>query len=158
MARQFSLPANLRITPLLAPTTSNGGADSRRINCKGLHKIWLVAEMKQAVGHATAVALKQATAVTGGSTAAGPSSQNWKNEDAAAGDTLTKNANGASVTVTNDVKSKQVVFEVLPEDLTSGYPYVYLNFADSSQATNFVSVTAYGLPSYQQASSPSAAA
>lgn len=156
MARQFSLVQNLKLVPLLAPTTSNGAVVSRRVNCANFHKVWLVAEMKQAVGHATAVTLKQATAVTGGSTATGPSSQNWLNEDAAAADTLTKQANGTAITVTNDVKSKQLVFEVLPEDLASGKQYVYLDFADSSQATNLVSVVAYGLERYAQATPPTA--
>ncbi|MGJ5163170.1 hypothetical protein [Bradyrhizobium sp. HKCCYLR1051] len=157
MARQFSLPQNLKIVPLLAPTTTNGGVDSRRVNTAGFHKVWLVAEMKQAAGHATVVTLRQATAVTGGSNAAGPAAtQNWLNEDAAAADALTKNANANAVTVTNNIKSKQVVFEVLPEDLTAGSPYVYLNFSDSSQATNFVSVTAYGHPRYTQATPPTA--
>ena len=158
MARQFSLPQNLKIVPLLAPTTTNGGVVSRRVGTSGFHKVWLVAELKQAAGHATAVTLTQATAVTGGTTATGPSSQNWLNEDAAAGDTLTKQANGTGVTVTNDVKSKQIVFEVLPEDLTSGKPYVFLSIADSSQATNFASVVAYGLPRFQQATPPTAVA
>ncbi len=156
MARQFSLPANLKIVPLLAPTTTNGGVSSRRVGTSGFHKVWLVAELKQAVGHATVATLTQATAVTGGTTATGPASQNWTNNDAAAGDTLTKNAAATVVTVAADVKSKQIVFEVLPEDLTSGYAYVYLALGDSSQATNFVSVTAYGLPRYAQATPPTA--
>lgn len=159
MARQFSLPQNLKIVPLLAPTTTNGAVVSRRVNLANAHKCWLVAELKEAVGFAEVVTLKQATAVTAGTVANGPAtSQNWKNEDAAASDALTKNANANSVTVSNDVKSKQVIFEVLPEDLDVGKQYVFLDFNDSTQATNFVSVTAYLLERYQQASPPSAAA
>lgn len=154
MARQFSLPQNLKIVPLLAPTTSNLAVDSRRMSMKGVSKAWIVVEMLQAVGHATAVTLKQATAVTGGTTATGPTSQNWLNENATVTDALTKQANGTAVTVTNDVKSKQVVFEVDPSLLTDGSAYAYVTIAASSQATNFVSVVGYALTSYQQASPP----
>lgn len=157
MARQFSLPQNLKVVPLLAPTTTNGGANSRRVNTGGFHKVWLVADLMNAQGAAVTVTLKQATAVSGGSTANGPATaQNWKNEDAVASDTLVKGANGNAVTTDTNAKSKQVVFEVLPEDLTSGDPYVFLNFSDSTQATDFVSVVAYGLPRFQQATPPTA--
>jgi len=159
MARQFSLPQNLKVVQLLAPTTTNGGANSRRVNLANAHKAWIVVELKNAAGFAEVVTLQQATAITGGSTAAGPTStQNWKNEDTATLDALTKNANGNSVTTDTNVKSKQIIFEVLPEDLTAGYQYIYANLSDSSQATNFASVTAYLLERYAQAIPPSAAA
>jgi hypothetical protein len=159
MARQFSLPQNLKVVQLTAPVTSNGGVNTRRVNLANAHKAWIVVELKNAVGFAEVVTLQQATAITGGSTAVGPTStQNWKNEDTVALDALTKNANGNSVTTDTNIQSKQIVFEVLPEDLTSGYQYVYANISDSSQATNFVSVTAYLLERYAQATPPSAAA
>lgn len=158
MSRQFSLPQNCKIVQLLAPTTTNGGADSRRCHVKDAHKAWIVVELLQAVGHATAVTLKQATAVTAGTTATGPSSANWLNEDCAAGDTLTKGSNATAVTVTNNIKSKQIVFEVDPSALTDGSPFIYVSAADSSQATNFMSVTAYLQARYQQGTPPTAVA
>lgn len=156
MARQFSLPRNMKVVQLLAPTTTNGAATSRRMNTANAAKAWIVCELKQAAGHATQVSLNQATAVTAGTTAAGPAVPNWLNEDTAAGDTLTKGTNAASVTVTNNIKSKQIIFEIDPIALTSGSGYVFVTTNDSSQATNFLSATGYLLTSYQQDTPPTA--
>ena len=79
-----------------------------------------------------------------------------KNEDCAASDALTKNADGASVTVTNDVKSKQGIFQVDAAKLTTDYDVVYVTAADSSQATNFMSASVYLLPRYAGDAPPSA--
>jgi hypothetical protein len=156
MSRQFRITANMKPVQLLAPTTTNGGATSRRVSCKGAHKAFVVVELLQAVGDATTITLNQATAVTGGSTAAGPSVPNWLNEDTAAGDTLTQLANANNVVVANNIKSKQIVFEVDPAALTNGDPYIFVTSSNSAQATNFMSATAYLLPSYQQATPPTA--
>lgn len=156
MARQFSITANMKVVQLLAPTTTNGAATSRRVSMKGAHKAFIVVELKQAVGHATVLTLNQATAVTGGSTATGPTVPNWQNDDTAAADTLTKNADAATVTVAADVKSKQAIFEVDPSRLSTADPYIFVTSSDSSQATNFMSAVAYLLPRYQQATPPTA--
>lgn len=159
MARQFSLPQNLKVVQLIAPTTTNGGFDSRRVNLANAHKAWIVVDLMNAAGAATTATLKQADAISSGNTANGPASAlNWKNEDTASGDTLTKGGNANAVATDANAKSKQIVFEVLPEDLASGYQYVYANLSDSAQVTNFASVTAYLLERYQQATPPSAAA
>src|SRR5262245_2800815 len=116
------IPQGKASVQLLAPTTTNGGATSRGVNLKGALRAWIIVNLKQAVGHATAIALRQATAMALGVNAAGPSVPNWKNEDCVASDAVTRNADAASVTLANDVKSKQVIFEVDPRKLTAGYP------------------------------------
>lgn len=158
MARQISIPASFPPVQLLAPTTTNGGATSRRVSVKGRAKVTIIVDLKQAAAHATVISLMQATAVTGGSTAAGPSVPNWLNEDCAASDVRVKGTDAASVTVASAIKSKQVIFEVDPARLTDGYAYVYVTASDSSQATNFMNAQAILQESYQQASPPTAVA
>lgn len=142
MSSGFSIPQGLQPVQLLAPITTNGGAASRGVSLKNALRAWIIVELKQAVGHATEVALRQAKEIALTNNAAGPSVPNWKNEDCAASDALTKNADGASVIVANDVKSKQVIFQVEPTKLSPDYDVVYVTAADSSQATNFMSATA----------------
>jgi hypothetical protein len=50
------------------------------------------------------------------------------------------------------------VFEIDPTrlDVTNGYDCIYFTIATSSQATNFVSATAYLQNAYAQATPPSA--
>jgi hypothetical protein len=151
----MDIPQGLVPVQLLAPTTTNGGATTRAVSLKNAVRAFVVVQLKQAVGHATAIALRQATTIALGATAAGPTVPNWLDEDCAASDALTRGTDGASVTVTNDVKSKQIVFEVDPSKLTSGYPCVYVTAADSSQATNFMSATAFCVPRYAGDAPPS---
>lgn len=158
MARQFSLPVNTKIVQMFAPKTTNASLTSQVITLKNAHRAWVVFEFTQAVGHATTPTLKQATSIAAGTNKAGPTVDVWSNEDTAATDTLVKQTAGASYAVTNDVKNKEVVFEIDPSrlDVANGYDCVYFTIATSSQATNFVSATAYIQHAYQQATPPSA--
>jgi hypothetical protein len=83
----------------------------------------------------------QATSIAAGTNKAGPTVDIWANEDTAATDTLVKQTAGASYAVTNNIKNKQVVFEIDPTRLdgNNGYDCIYFTIATSSQATNFVS-------------------
>ena len=156
MSSRNSLPQTHKIVQILPPRTTNGGQTSGGISLKNANKAWIIVDLDQAVGHATALTLKQATDVALGTNAAGPVSPIWANEDCAADDTLAAQTAAADYTVTNDIKTKQVVFEVDPATLTEGYPVVYVTLADSSQATNFGAVTAILESKYQGATQPSA--
>ena len=156
MSGGLSIPQDVLPVQLLAPTTTNGGATSRGVSLKNAIRAFIVVDLKQAVGHATAISLRQAKEIALTNNAAGPSVPNWKNEDCVASDALTKNADGASVTVTNDVKSKQVIFQVDPVKLSADYGVVYVTAADSSQVTNFLSAVAYLVPRYAGDAPPSA--
>jgi hypothetical protein len=158
MARQFQIPANLKPVQMFAPKTTNATLTSQVISLKNAHKAWIVLEFTQAVGHATTPTLKQATSIAAGTNKAGPTVDIWANEDTAATDTLVKQTAGASYAVTNDAKNKTVIFEIDPTrlDVANGYDCIYITIATSSQATNFVSASAFLLPSYQQATPPSA--
>lgn len=158
MARQLSLPQHFKIVQMLKPQTTNGALTSQVISLKNAHKAWVVFEFTQAAGHATTPTLNQATSIAASTNKAGPSSFIWANEDTAATDTLVKKTSGASYAVAADVKNKQVVFEIDPStlDTSNGYDCIYFTIATSSQATNFVSATAYLDTSYKQATPPSA--
>lgn len=138
------------------PVTTNGGVTSDVISLKNAIRATIVCDMTQAVGHATAVSLRQATDVAAGTNAAAPAGSCWMNEDVAASDTLVKQTDAAALTVTNNIKKKLLVFEIDPAALTDGYDCVYVSVADSSQATNFISIVAYIREAYQQATPPAA--
>jgi len=157
MARQFSLPVNLKTVQMFSPKTTNASLSSQGISLKGCAKAWVIFEFTQAVGHATTPTLIQAQAIAGTGNKAGPTSAIWANEDTAATDTLVKKTAAASYAVTNDIKNKQVVFEIDAStlDVANGFDCIYFTIGTSSQATNFVSATAYLQTSYQQATPPS---
>lgn len=158
MARQRSLPVDMKIVQLTSPVTTNGGVTSDIISMKTAHKAYAVFDLTQAAGHATSIALVQATDVSGATNKAGPSVPIWANEDTVASDTLVKQSSAASYAVTNNIKHKQVVFEIDPAllDGSNGYDCVYFTVSDSSQATNFVSATIYIDDRYKQATPPAA--
>lgn len=138
------------------PVTTNGGVTSDVVSLKNAIKATIVIDLTQAVGHATAFSLKQATDVAAGTNAAGPTSRIWANEDVATSDTLVAQTAAASYTVTNDIKKKQIVIEVDPASLTDTYDCIYITAADSSQATNFMNATVFIETSYQRATPPAA--
>ena len=156
MSLPMSLPVNCKIVQLTSPVTSNGGVTTDCVSMRDALKAWAVFDMTQAVGHATTIALRQATDFAIGTNAAGPAVPVWTNNDTVATDTLVKQTPAASQAVAADVKHKQVVFEIDPALLTAGYPCIYFTVSDSSQATNFVSATVYLWDRYQQATPPTA--
>jgi hypothetical protein len=158
MARQYSLPQHQKIVQMLPPQTTNAAVSSQVISLKNAHKCWVVFDFLNAVGFASVPTLNQATSIAAGTNKAGPTVPIWANEDTAATDTLVKKADAASYTMTNDIKHKQVVFEIDPSrlDVNNGYDCIYFTMGTSSQATNFVSATAYLMQRYPQATPPSA--
>jgi len=156
MTAALCLPEDFKLVQLASPETTNAGKTSDVITLKHAHKAWIIIELTQAVAHATAFALRQATDVAAGTNAAGPSVPIWANEDCGATDTLVRQTAAASYTVTADVKDKTIVFEVDPALLTAGYDCVYVTAANSGQATDLWSVTAVLQERYHQATPPSA--
>jgi hypothetical protein len=157
MSRQMSLPQNFKIVQMIPPKTTNAALTSQVVSLKGVNKAWVIFEFTQAVGFASTPTLLQATSIGAGTNKAGPSVPIWANEDTATTDTLVKQASdAASYAVTNNIKNKEVVFEIDPSRLDSNnlYDYIYFTLATSSQATNFVSATAILQTSYQQSTPP----
>jgi hypothetical protein len=156
MSRQVSLPVNYKIVQMLFPQTTNGAVQTQVVSLKGVNKAWVVFEFTQAVGFASAPTLLQATTLAAGTNKAGPASPIWWNKDCSLTDTLVKQASAASFALDTNAKHEQVVFEIDPStlDVNNAFDYVYFTIATSSQATNFVSATAYLQTSYQQATPP----
>lgn len=145
-----------KIVQLTSPVTTNGGVTTDVVSLKHAIRATVVIDLKQAVGHATVFAVRQATDVAAGTNAAGPSCAVWANEDTSTSDTLSAQTAGASYTVASSAKSKQIVFEIDPAALTDGYDCVYVTASDSSQATNFMSAAIYLRSNFQQATPPAA--
>ena len=152
-----NLPFSHKIVSLSqGPVTTNGAITTDVVSLKNAIKATVIVDLTQAVGHASVITLKQATDVAAGTNADGPASRIWANEDVAASDTLVAQTAALSYTVTNNVKKKQVVFEVDPASLTDGYDCIYFTIGDSSQATNFANITALIETNYQRATPPAA--
>ena len=157
MGIPFSLPQMFKIVDATAgPVTTNGGVTSDTVSLKNAHKAWIVLQFTQAVGHATVITPRQATDVASATNAVIPAVPIWQNADTAASDTLVAATAAANLTLTNDVKKKQVIFEFDPALFTAGYDCLYFTVSDSSQAANFVSGQFFLLERYQQATPPAA--
>lgn len=140
------IPELCKSVQLAHPQTSNGGFTSDWISLKNAKRAYLIVEMQQAVGHATALTVNQATAVAGtGSKVLTNNCRVWANEDVVASDTQVRKTDAKNYTVTNDIKKKQVIFDIKPSeclDLPNDFDCVSITVADSAQATNLVSITA----------------
>jgi hypothetical protein len=161
MTLPFALPEYFKIVDATAgPVTTNGGVTADYVSLKNVHKAYIVLQFTQAVGHATVVQPQVATAVAPtGATSITFSANWWENEDTAASDTLVAQTAATSMTVTNDIKKKQVIIEIDPAlAVDQGATYDVLGFtvSDSSQATNFVSGQYFLVERYPQATPPAA--
>ena len=156
----YKLPEAVKPVQLAQPQTSNGGVTSDWISLKNAIRAFIVCEMTQAVGHATKLTVNQATLVDGtGTKVLTNNCRIWANEDVAATDIQVRATDAKDYTVTNDIKNKQVIFEIEPAacmDIPGGFDVIGVDVADSSQATNIVSITAYLEMKYQADPPPSA--
>jgi hypothetical protein len=148
-----------KVVQLANPKTTNGGFTTDYVSLKNVNKAYIVAEMTQAVGHATALAPYQSTdvAATGAKVFTNVLTI-MANEDTATSDTLVRKTDAVNYTVTNDIKNKQVIFEIDPSNLDTANDFdcIALVVADSSQATNFASVTAFLDMKYREDVPPAA--
>lgn len=82
----------------------------------------------------------------------------WANEDVATSDTLVRQTDAKSYSVTADIKNKQIIFEipVASLDLANGFDCINIISTDSTEATNFVSVTAFIDTRYKEDVPPAA--
>ena len=148
-----------KIVQGIQPRTTNGGFSSDWVSLKNANKAIVVVNLTQAVGHATAFTLAQASAVAGGDTKAMTNTVPiWSNEDCATSDTLVRQTDAKAYTVTADVKNKMIVFEVDGSalDVANGFVCISLTVADSSQATNIASVEFYLDTKYKEDVPPAA--
>lgn len=161
MIGNLSLPQCYKIVDATAgPVTTNGGVTSDYVSLKNCHKAWIVLQFTQAVGHATTIQPRVATAVAGtGVTNITFTARIWSNEATATTDTFVAQTAATSYSLTNDIAKKQVIIEIDPGDVVAmGATYDCINFtvSDSSQATNFVSGQFFLEEKYQQCTPPAA--
>ena len=155
----ISLPENFQLVDGSAgPVTTNGGVTCDYVSLKNAIRVWIVAQFTQAVGHATTVQPRKATAVAGtGATDCTSNMRIWENEDTAASDTLPAVTAATLATLTNNIKKKLVVIEIDPAvEFKEDYDVLGCVISDSSQATNYVSVMYILQTKYQQATPPAA--
>lgn len=147
MATSMTLPQTFKIVDGSAgPVTSNGGVTCDYISMKHAHKVWIVVNAHQAVGHATTIQPRWATAVAGTSVANITNSVNWwLNADVSSTDTLAAQTAGTLGTFNVAATNQLMVIEIDPAAIiaTAGDTFDCLGcvVADSSQATDFVQVT-----------------
>lgn len=151
-------PENLKIVQGANPQTTNGGIDGDYISLKNVVSVRVEVDLTQAAGHATEITLYQATAVAGtGEKALASNVTIWANEDTATSDTLVRQSNGVSYTVSNDIKNKKVAFYILPAklDMNNNYDCICAKIGDSATATNYACINYVIEPEFHGETPPS---
>lgn len=160
MPSVMTLPQCFKIVDASAGcVTTNGGVTCDYVSLKNVKRAYILASFTQAVGHATTVQPKRATAVAPtGAVDIATAVRAWKNEDTAASDSLVVATAATSHSVANTVKKKQVLVEIDPDngDFDESYDVLGCTISDSSQATNYVSVLYLLEMKYVQATPPAA--
>ena len=151
------LPEVQKIVNGTPVATTNGGIICDYISLKNAHRVTIVVELLQAVSHTTALGVNEATAVDGtGAQAMTATMPVWKNADVSATDTLVKGTDAATISATAGATNQQLSLEIDPRKLTSGFDCIAATLSDSSQATNFASVTYFIETRYPSETPPSA--
>lgn len=124
------------------PRTTNAEITSNYVTLKNAITATVVVNLAQTAGHTTQISLYQAQDIEG--TGAKPLANDvpvLANEDVGASDTLVRQTDGVSYTVSNTAKNKQVIFHIDPAKLDINNEFTCLNvrIGASSQATNFAS-------------------
>lgn len=120
-----TFPEEAKTHVALAPAADAAGRNGKWVSLKNAHKLYVVVSINQGNAATVALTLEQATAVAGtGGKAVTALVPIWANQDAAADDTLVRQADAASFTTDAALKEKLVVFEIIPQkalDLANGY-------------------------------------
>jgi len=153
----MTFPEEFKIVDASAgPVTTNGGVTCDYVSLKNVVKAWILCKFTQAVGHATGIDPKRATAVDGtGAAVLASVVPIWLNEDTAASDTLVRQTDAITENVAATIKKKMVIFQIDPADI-GDYDVLGCTVDDSSQATNFVDVSYILQTKYPQATPPTA--
>lgn len=155
----MNLYEDYKIVQAFEPKTTNTAITGDYVTLKDTITAAVVVNLTQAVGHATQISLFQAQDVSGtGAKALISEVPIWANEDVSSGDSLLRQSDGISYTVTNTAKNKLVVFHVDPAklDINNGYCCLNVRVGASTQATNFACGEFILEMKYGQADPPSA--
>jgi len=137
---------------LTPPVTTNGGVTTDYISLKNAHMVFIVATFTQAATHATGIDPTQATAVAGTAVKAITNTVPiWKNADISTTSVLTRQTDAITVNCTAGTTNQVMVMQIDPAgfDVANGFDCLGMTVDDSSEATNFVSITAFVVPRYK---------
>lgn len=139
------LPHVPAIVALEPSTTTNAAITTPYINCAKALMIYFVCTLKQAAAHATVVSIYQATTSAGGSAKVIANAVPiWYSADISASSELTRATNAVSKTLSAVIADQVVVMQLDPAalDLTNDFDWAAIHTTASSEATNFLTVTA----------------
>lgn len=153
-----TLPEFYKIVDATAgPVTTNGGVTGQYVSVKNATGAFLVLSFTQAVGHATVITLKEATAVAGtGVQTVANTVKIWTNAATATNDTLVRGTDATTVTLGAGAAKMMVVVEFDLALLSAGFDVINFTASNSAQATNFVSGVWYLQMRFVQATPPTA--
>ena len=158
MSSIVHLPEHFKIVQGSAgAVTTNAGFVGDTVSLKNVNMAWIVAHFNQAVGHATVLNPMRATAVLpSGSVAIAHNAPNWENNDCATSDTLVRNANATTVTLSADATNHMIVVQIDPAQMGDTFDCMGCNITTGGDATNYVSIVYYLEMRYAQALPPAA--
>lgn len=159
MATSICMPEEFKlVSGTKGPVTTNGGVTCDYVNLKNAVRCTVEVDLTQAVAHATAITIEQATTVAGGGTTAITNVVPiWQNAAVSTtSDTLVRATDAVSLSVAADIAKKKVIFQVDPTTLADGFDCITCILSDSSQATNLVNVNYHIQTTRAQATPPSA--
>ena len=138
--------------------TTNGGFVGDTVTLKNVNMAWIVAHFDQATAHATVLNPMRATLAVGavGSVAIAHNAPNWENNDCAATDTLVRNADATTVTLSADIATHMIVVQIDPAQMGDTFDCMGCNITTGGAADNFVSIVYYLEMRYAQATPPTA--
>jgi hypothetical protein len=137
---------------LTPPVTTTGGVTTDFISLKNAHMVFILAVFTQAVAHATGIDPTQSTVVAGtDAKAITATCPIWYNADISATSVLTRGTDAITQNCANTAKNQVIIMQIDPAgfDQANGFDVLGMTVDDSSQATNFVSITAYVVPRYK---------
>jgi hypothetical protein len=154
----ITMPQQFKVVSGAAPGADAAGRAARYVSLKNALRAWIVVYLDQ--GNAATVALTpyQATSVgAAGEKVLTNAVPIWANEDAAATDTLVRQADAVNYTTSAAVKTKQVWFEIDPAqlDINNGFDCLTVK-TGASNAANITSIQYLLETRFAQANPPSA--
>jgi hypothetical protein len=151
------IPEVFKIVDGTPVATTNGGITCDYISLKDALRVTIIAELLQAVSHATALGVNQATAVDGSDAEAVTEVQQvWKNADVSASDTLVRGTDAATIAATAGANDQLLIMQFDPATLDDGFDCIAATLSNSSQSTNYATITYLIETRYPQATPPSA--
>jgi hypothetical protein len=157
MARQFSLPEIIPPVELLAPAADAAGRTGAWVFAGYWDKIYIKCHINQGNAATVLLSVLQAKDLSGTGSKAVSAVPIWTNLNTSAGDQLTKQTAATTYTTDAGVHSKEVIFEITPQDamdMANGFCTLTVS-TGASNAANITEAEVYGLHRQQQATPPS---